>query len=195
MRNIRAWLRGVGALAVSWALAVGGRAQQPPPADEGPLPGSGLTRQQIVDKFGDAPGKGSVEDGKTLFQGLCSHCHTFGEIGTFVGPDLSTVGSRFRTRDLLEAILWPSRTISDQYAMTSFTLDDGSVVTGLVSREDSQYVFLRTPEVPGGRGLPIPVARIKARRPADVSMMPEGLAAGLTLEQIEHMIAFLIRGR
>jgi cytochrome c5 len=100
-------------------------AQTPP---DTPYPASGLTRQQVFDKLtstsaGTTP---SVETGKTLFEKTCSGCHIFGDIGASVGPDLSTVGSRFGKREILDSILWPSHTISDQYAMTTFELEDGS---------------------------------------------------------------------
>jgi putative heme-binding domain-containing protein len=177
------------------ALAVA--AQQAAPAPDDPYPGSGLTRQQIMDRLtaADYQSKGSAEQGKVWFQALCSNCHIFGELGTSVGPDLSTVGSRFARRDLLESVLFPSKTISDQYAMVVLTLDDGSTVSGLIAREDPQVVFIRTPTQPGGRGVPIAADRIKDRKEATVSMMPDGLVAGLKPEQIDSLIAFLLTGK
>ena len=166
-------------------------------APDAQLPGAGMTRQQVIDKLtaADYQPKPPTGDGRVLFQGLCANCHIVGDIGTSVGPDLSTLSSRFRKRDLLEAILFPSRTISDQYAMQTLTLDDGTTVTGLVAREDAQFVFLRSDERPGGRGVPVPIARIKDRRDAEVSMMPDGLVAGLTLDQIDSLVAFLLASR
>ena len=79
--------------------------------------------------------------------------------------------------------------------MTTLTLDDGSTQSGLVSREDEQYVFLRTPDQPQGRGVPIPRSRIKDRKDADVSMMPDGLVAGLKLEQVDSLVGFLLTGK
>ena len=95
----------IGAIGPAAATA---RRQAP---SEAPLPGPGLTRQQIIDKLtaADYQSKPSSGNGKVLFEGLCSNCHIFGDIGTSVGPDLSTLSSRFRKRDLLEAILLPDR--------------------------------------------------------------------------------------
>jgi putative heme-binding domain-containing protein len=180
------------------ALAVGApAAQQKAAAPDDPYAGSGLTRQQIMDRLA-TPGpqvKGAPEQGRILFQALCSNCHIFGELGQSVGPDLSTVGSRFNRRDLLEAILYPSMTISDQYAMTELSLDDGSVVSGLIALENAQVVFIRTAAQPTGRGVPVAAERIKDRRESTVSMMPEGLVSGLRLEQIDGMLAFLATGK
>lgn len=178
------------------ASAVVVAAQQAPAPDD-PYPGSGLTRQQIMDQLTAAgyQSKGSAEQGKVWFQALCSNCHIFGELGNSVGPDLSTVGSRFARRDLLESVLFPSKTISDQYAMVVLTLDDGSTVSGLIAREDPQVVFIRTATQPGGRGVPIATERIKDRKDATVSMMPDGLVAGLKPEQIDSLVAFMLTGK
>jgi putative heme-binding domain-containing protein len=169
--------------------------QAAPPAE--PYPGSGLTRQQIMDQLtaAGAQSKPSVEQGKILFTALCSNCHVFGDLGQSLGPDLSTVGSRFGKRDVLESILWPSRTISDQYTMTVITLDDGTTENGLVAGENAEYVFLRTVARPTGRGVPILLSRIKDRKDATVSMMPEGLVSGLKLEQIDGIVAFMLTGK
>jgi putative heme-binding domain-containing protein len=92
-------------------------------------------------------------------------------------------------------MLWPSRTISDQYTMTVITLDDGTNESGLIAGENAQYLFLRTVARPTGRGVPILLSRIKDRKDADVSMMPDGLIAGLKLEQIDGIVAFMATGK
>ena len=49
-----------------------------------------------------------------------------------VGPDFTDAGSRFALRDLLEAIVDPSREISDQYGTSVVTLRDGRRLTGRI---------------------------------------------------------------
>lgn len=193
-RSLRTFVLAGGLAALAASVPA---AQQKPSGPDDPYSGSGLTRQQIMDRLAapDPPLKGAPEQGRILFQALCSNCHIFGELGQSVGPDLSTVGSRFTRRDLLEAILYPSKTISDQYAMTELTLDDGSIVSGLIALENVQVVFIRTPQQPTGRGVPVVADRIKDRKESTVSMMPEGLVSGLRLEQIDGMLAFLATGK
>jgi len=166
------------------------------PADA-PYAGSGLTRQQIMDKLtaADYQSKPVIAEGKETFQKLCSGCHIFGDVGASVGPDLTTVASRFKKRDILDSILWPSHTISDQYTMTTFLLDDGTTESGLIVREDAQFVFVKNAAHLEGRGLPIPVARIKGRKDSTVSLMPDDLMASLKLEQIDNLVAFLLTGK
>ena len=180
------------------ALAlVGSAAAKAQLAPDAAYPGSGLTRQQIMDRLtaADYRSAPSVADGKVVFENLCSGCHLFGDLGAAVGPDLSTVASRFKKKDILDSILWPSRTISDQYAMVTFTLDDGTTESGMVTREDATYVFVRNAAHMEGRGLPIPLARIKDRKDSTVSLMPESLLAPLKLTQIDNLVAFLLTGK
>jgi hypothetical protein len=64
--------------------------------------------------------------GRQMF-GVTSYfmCHRYdGEGGAF-GPDLTQLAGRFSTNDLLEAIIEPSKAISDQYAPVMSTKKDG----------------------------------------------------------------------
>ncbi len=201
MRNRRVKGRRLGGIAVAAVLLVAstgvGARQQAAADPDPPYPGSGLARQQILERL-TAPGaqsKPSIEQGKILFTALCGNCHVFGDLGKSLGPDLSTVGSRFGKRELLESILWPSKTISDQYAMTVITLDDGTTESGLIAGETAEYLFVRTVARPVGRGVPVLLSRIKDRKDADISMRPEGLVSGLKLEQIDGIVAFLQTGK
>jgi cytochrome c5 len=101
------------------ALGVGVTATQMPP--DPTFPGSKMTRQQVLDKVtSESPGTtASVAKGKELYEKLCAGCHIFGETGTSVGPDLTTLSSRFRKRDTLESIMWPSKTISTSIVTVS----------------------------------------------------------------------------
>ncbi len=65
----------------------------------------------------DAPERSAAE-GAFVFAHTCAACHRRGEFAGRGGPDLSSVGSRLQTADLLTAILQPSRDISDQYRST-----------------------------------------------------------------------------
>ncbi|MGX5821036.1 c-type cytochrome, partial [Chitinophaga lutea] len=82
------------------------------------------------------------ERGKAMFTAtLCSACHSIKGEGGVAGPDLTQLGTRFSSKDILEAIIDPSRTVSDQYAATVFTMKDGTSIVGrLVSQDDHKYV-------------------------------------------------------
>ena len=61
-------------------------------------------------------------------------CHRFGELGQSAGPDLTDVARRFKRADLLEAILDPSKTISDQWASVDIVTTDNKTLSGVITR-------------------------------------------------------------
>jgi putative heme-binding domain-containing protein len=133
---------------------------------------------------------GRAAEGRPLFEKQCAICHRFGGIGKDVGPDLTTITSRFKKADILESILWPSKVISDQYQAEMFELADGTVVTGVLVRETAAAVLVRTGESPE-RPVAVPKAQIAVRAPSTVSLMPAGLLDGLSHEQIADLLAFV----
>lgn len=162
-------------------------------AQEEAMPGSKMTRQQVLDRLSSTtPGtKISLERGKQVYEEVCAACHIFGETGTSVGPDLTTLSSRFAKRDVIDSILWPSKTISDQYAVTVFELTDGTYASGVVIREDARAVYLKNAEYLD-RPLPLALGRIKERTESTVSLMPEGLVATHSLDDIDSLVAYVL---
>jgi putative heme-binding domain-containing protein len=134
---------------------------------------------------------GSAETGRPLFEQRCAICHRFGGIGKDVGPDLTTVTSRFKKKDILESILWPSKVISDQYQTEMFELSDGKVVTGVIVRETAAAVLVRTSANPD-KPVAVTKAQIANRVPGTVSLMPDGLLDDLSPKQISDLLAFVM---
>ena len=150
------------------------------------------TREEMFDLQNKDEQAGSAAEGRPVYEKLCANCHRFGEaIGSDVGPDLTTITSRFKRRDVLEAILWPSKTISDQYKAEMFELKDGAIVTGVIIRETAASVFVRTATAPE-KPTPVPKAQIANRAESAVSLMPEGLVEGLTPADISNLLAFVL---
>ena len=132
-------------------------------------------------------------EGQPVFEKLCAACHRFGELGTDVGPDLTTLNSRFKKKDILESILWPSRIISDQYEAFLIETTGGDIITGAVVMEDDRRIVLRTAQNPD-RPVQVAKSQIKTQQKSTVSLMPEELLAGLSHKEINGLIAFLQAG-
>jgi putative heme-binding domain-containing protein len=132
------------------------------------------------------------ERGREIYEKECASCHRFGDIGQDFGPDLTTINRRFKKKDILEAILWPSRTISDQYQSTIIETKEGDILNCLIVSEDAQKVTVKTAEVE--RPVEIAKSQIKDRRKSNTSIMPEGLLDGYGMIQIANLIAFLQAG-
>jgi putative heme-binding domain-containing protein len=133
---------------------------------------------------------GSAAAGRPIFEKQCATCHRFGSVGNEVGPDLSTLKSRFQKKDVLESVLWPSRAVSDQYHAVVIETKDGQSQTGVVAREDTSRLLLKTAEQP--KGVIIPKAGITDRRVSDKSLMPEGLLKEYTQQDITNLVTFLL---
>jgi putative heme-binding domain-containing protein len=132
---------------------------------------------------------GNAADGRVLYEERCAACHRFGALGKDVGPDLTTIAARFKKRDVIDSILWPSKTISDQYQAEMFELKDGKIVSGLIVRETAAAVLVRTADAPE-KPITVPKGQIASRAPSTTSLMPEGLLEGLTHKQIADLLAF-----
>ena len=132
--------------------------------------------------------------GKEIFASVqCAQCHHFGKDGGNVGPDLSAVGNRFNAHDLLEAIVEPSKVISEQYASVVITMKDGGVFSGLIAEEDNHRLCVITDPVAGKKEW-LRLGQIATREVSKVSLMPPGLINVLTKEEILDLIAYLASG-
>jgi putative heme-binding domain-containing protein len=138
-------------------------------------------------------GKGVASRGAVVFEkAACLKCHRFGGQGESIGPDLTTVASRFQRREILESILHPSQVISDQYAGKTVTTVDGKIVVGLVAPQpDGSLVVLQ----PNAQKVTISKADVEQIAPSKQSTMPDGLLNTLVLQDVADLFAFLGGGR
>lgn len=132
------------------------------------------------------------ENGKLAYRkASCTECHRLAGEGGSTGPDLTGAGGRFNPRDLLESLLEPSRTISDQYQEEEVVTHDDALHVGRIAAEDEERVVLRTAQ---GEEVEIAEDDVKLRRPHAVSRMPSGLLDVLTLEEVLDLMAYTLAG-
>lgn len=133
---------------------------------------------------------GDVGRGRAVFfsqKSQCSACHAIGKEGSALGPDLTSIAAIRSGRDVLEAIVFPNASFVPGYEpMRVETKDD--VITGILVREDSSAVVVKLNAALEQR---IPRADIKSITPGAVSVMPEGLMAALTKDELLDLLAFL----
>jgi len=94
---------------------------------------------------------------------------------------------------LIEAIINPSKDISDQYRGSTVVLDDGRVLSGLVVAEDEETLRVYPPD-PKSTGVLVKKEDIEVIKPSDVSQMPTGLIDGLNPEELRDLIAYIMSG-
>jgi putative heme-binding domain-containing protein len=136
------------------------------------------------------------EQGKAMFAATqCQSCHRLGGEGSDIGPDLTQLGTRYSIRDILVAIIEPSKEVPDQYAATYFYMKDGSSVLGRVRNQDKEkYYISQNPFAP---------EQIREILKKDVSrtsisdapsIMYPRLINGLNPEELKDLMAYLTSG-
>lgn len=135
----------------------------------------------------------NLEQGRSIFAAtLCQSCHSMGGAGGFVGPDLTQLGNRFTSKDILEAIIHPDSVISDQYAATVFHLKDGSSVVGRLTNEDKATYFVSQNPFAPQMLREIPKNEVTRTRLSKISPMVPHLIDRLNPEELKDLMAYLI---
>jgi putative membrane-bound dehydrogenase-like protein len=137
-------------------------------------------------------GQGRPERGRKLFSDLkglaCLKCHSVGKEGAAFGPELTSVGTKYPRDELIAAVLYPSAKISSGYEATTFLLTDGRVLTGIVRGESGDAVEIQDGDA---KLIKISKSNIDARKRSEVSIMPSGLAQGLSTQDFADLVAYL----
>ena len=132
---------------------------------------------------------GDPVNGSKVFQtAQCSKCHRVEGHGERLGPDLTTLASRFQKKEVLESIVYPSHVISDQYVSRA-VVAGGRTYVGIAARDGAGKVIILTA---GGEKVQIEEQEIEEVHTTSVSAMPAGLLNQLTLDQVADLFAFLI---
>ncbi|MSU34725.1 MAG: hypothetical protein EXS36_06360 [Pedosphaera sp.] len=128
-----------------------------------------------------------------LTQAQCVLCHRVSNDASLpasiVGPDLTSIASRFNRHDLLEQIIDPSKVIDDKFRSVTLFLVDGSDISGTIETENTNQVILR-PSPLSAEAITIPKQTIRLRELSKVSPMPANLLNSLTSEQILDVLAW-----
>ena len=154
-----------------------------------PAPGSPAKKQRIAEIRGLLPegDKGSPARGKPIFKEHCAVCHKLFDEGETIGPDL-TGADRGNLDFLLTSLVDPSAMIRKEFHSQTFALRDGRVLSGLVVNESDHVLTL----VDSSRQrFSISRDTIEDSKPADVSLMPEGMLEKLTEPQIRDLFRYL----
>jgi putative membrane-bound dehydrogenase-like protein len=133
--------------------------------------------------------KGDIDLGKKLFtQQTCVNCHTTTQSEPQRGPYLGNIAATYKRPELAEAILLPNKSIAQGFVANHFELKNGDEHDGFVTLEAADKVTIRDTT---SQEYTFATKDIAKRTKLEKSLMPEGLAAGLTVQEFASLLDYL----
>ena len=147
-----------------------------------------LSRETVIAKFQPAPAaKGDASRGRQIFAQRCATCHRAEDKGIPLGPDLITVKTKGRD-GILTAILDPNKEVAPQFIAYTVETKDGQAFTGFIAKDDASGLTLK---MIGGAEQTIPRNQIKGSTSSGISLMPEGIEAGMDVQAMADLLTFI----
>ncbi len=147
-------------------------------------------RQRVVEDYLGRMAKldGEAARGATVFTAACAACHRFGNTpGGAIGPDLAVVTDRSRPY-LVTHILDPNRAVEARSMLYTATLNNGRVLAGMLLGEAGNSITFAGLD---GTEQIILRSELKRLESTGRSLMPDGLEATVSPQQLADLVAFL----
>lgn len=147
-------------------------------------------RKDVVEKYRVVLGmKGDAARGQKVFETTCIACHRAGDVGKQeVGPNLANIRA-WNPEQVLINILDPNREVVPNFLAYTIETTDGRSIYGLIAEESTASLTLKRPDGVTETVLRSNVAKLEG---TGVSLMPDGLEAAISPEQMADLIAFLL---
>jgi putative heme-binding domain-containing protein len=166
----------------------------PPELPKAKGPGKDYSVEDVL-ALGSGDGlKGrNFKNGEKMYKAArCVICHRFGGDGGATGPDLTQLAGRFNLKDLTEAIVDPSKVISDQYKASVIQTTDGKVITGRIVSETKDTITVVIDPENATKVAEIKKSDIEEIVPSKVSLMPKDLLKTLNEDEVRDLLAYLL---
>jgi len=146
------------------------------------------SRQQVIEAFMPALDlRGDPLHGRKIYQERCIPCHRLGGEGSPLGPDLVTVRNTGKEKMLVN-ILDPNREVHPEFVSYLIETKDDESLIGLIANETATTVTLRQAY---GKENVISRSDIQKLQSQGQSLMPEGLEASLTPQDLADLIEYI----
>jgi len=150
------------------------------------------TREEALAKYGTSLAlAGEAGRGRAIYEERCASCHRLEGAGNAVGPDLESVRSAGKDSLFLN-MLDPNREVAARFRAVEVEGGDGEPFTGVVAQESEERLTLRGA---GGVERTFEKKALASRKESERSLMPEGLEAGLNLQELADLMAWVLGGR
>ncbi|WP_395767419.1 PVC-type heme-binding CxxCH protein [Aquirufa sp.] len=132
--------------------------------------------------------KGVAQNGIKVFVEQCAMCHQINNEGIDFGPKLSEIGSKLSKEGMYLSILHPNAGIGFGYETFEITTKKGDVYQGVVTSKNETDIILK---LPGGSTQNFKTSALKSVKQLDNSMMPDGLADGMSTTELTDLVTYL----
>jgi putative membrane-bound dehydrogenase-like protein len=121
----------------------------------------------------------------------CANCHRIDGRGRAIGPSFVRLDGRLavKRRQLVEAILQPSKDIDPGYLPLAILTADGTVATGIYYKHGNGIREIIDSQ---GAILKFKIDEIEQMHPSKSSIMPDGLSQSMTLQELKDVLAYLL---
>lgn len=143
----------------------------------------------------EATGEPDIAVGRRLFfhAGFagCYRCHAIHGRGSSVGPDLTDIRNQADVTEkwLLQHVVNPNAEMAPYYRPQQLLTVDGKVQVGLVAgKEGKKQAYIAA----DGKIFYVDKKDVQERREVTTSIMPSGLLDAMSVNEIRHLIAFLL---
>jgi putative heme-binding domain-containing protein len=156
-------------------------------------PGKEWTTADLVKLEDKLKAGRNFKNGEKAFAAArCVVCHRFATDGGATGPDLTQAAGRFALKDLAEAIVEPSKVISDQYKASVIETKGGKTVNGRVVAEAGGKLVVVTDPEDSSKVVEVAKDEIDTNKPSAVSLMPGKLIDPLSETEVLDLLAYIL---
>jgi putative heme-binding domain-containing protein len=132
--------------------------------------------------------KVSAVRGLKVFEKHCASCHQIANEGAKIGPQLDGIGVRGLDR-LLEDVLDPNRNVDQAFRLTTLTLKNAQIRSGLLLREEGKVLVLADAQ---GKEVRVPKDDVDEKTVSQISPMPANFAEVIAKQDFNDLLAYLL---
>ncbi len=130
-----------------------------------------------------------LQHGKAVYEkATCAKCHRKDGSGEQWGPDLSSLGWRLQKKEQLEATLFPSHRLNDEYPTFTVITRSGRVFNGMMQAAGGSAIRIVASD---GKVMLLDRSEIEEAVESNRSSMPDGLLEPLSYEEIRDLFLYL----
>lgn len=133
---------------------------------------------------------GDPELGNRIFfknqSAQCIRCHAYDDMGGSAGPPLNGIADKLSRKQLLEALIEPSKRLAPGYGMVMLELDNGNTLSGVLLEETPETLVLK----PGNNPDTVVQKAAVIKRTDAPSSMPD-MKNLLSRREIRDLVSFL----